>query len=81
MLSRRLATATLAFGLALTCANTAHSQQDHATPQEIMQKVRQAAQDIAKAGEPGLAPFASKNTTSVWKDSYIFVVSCEGGRR
>jgi hypothetical protein len=65
MLSRRLATATLASGLALTCAGTAHSQQDHATPQEIMQKVRQAAQDIAKAGEPGLAPFASKNTTSV----------------
>ena len=46
-----------------------------------MQKVRQAAQDIAKAGKPGLTPFTSKNTTSVWKDSYIFVVSCEGGRR
>jgi cytochrome c len=79
MSSRRIATATLAFGLALTCAGAAHSQQDHATPQETMQKVRQAAQDIAKAGEPGLAPFAGKNTTSVWKDSYIFVVSCERG--
>ncbi len=44
-----------------------------------MQKVRQAAQDIAKAGEAGLATFSSTNTTSVWKDSYTFVVSCERG--
>ena len=77
MLSRRIATATLAFGLVLACAGTAHTQQDHATPQEVMQKVRQAAQDIAKAGEAGLATFSSTNTTSVWKDSYTFVVSCE----
>jgi hypothetical protein len=68
MLPRRIATATLAFGLFLACAGTARTQQEHATPQEVVQKVRQAAQDIAKAGEPGLAPFTSKNTTSVWKD-------------
>ncbi len=79
MLSRRIATATLAFGLVLACAGTARTQQDHATPQEVMQKVRQAAQDIAKAGEAGLATFSSTNTTSVWKDSYTFVVSCERG--
>ena len=79
MLSRRIATATLTFGLVLACAGTAHTQQDHATPQEVMQKVRQAAQDIAKAGEAGLATFSSTNTTSVWKDSYTFVVSCERG--
>lgn len=79
MPSRRTATATLALSLALTCVGVARAQQDHATPQEIMQKVQQGAQDIAKAGEPGLAPFTSKNATSVWKDSYTFVVSCEGG--
>ncbi len=65
MLSRRIATATLTFGLALACADTARTQQDHATPQEVMQKVRQAAQDIAKAGEAGLATFSSTNTISV----------------
>jgi cytochrome c len=26
-----------------------------------------------------LATFSSKNATSVWKDSYIFVLSCKGG--
>ena len=41
--------------------------------------MQQAAQDLAKSGEAGLATFSSKNATSVWKDSYIFVVSCEGG--
>ncbi len=80
MSSHRTATAALAFGLVLACPFAARSQQDQATPQEIMQKVRQAAQDLAKSGEAGLATFSSKNATSVWKDSYITVASCEGGR-
>ena len=41
--------------------------------------MRQAAQDLAKSGEAGLATFSGKNATSVWKDSYTFVISCEGG--
>jgi cytochrome c len=79
MLSRRTAMVTLAFGLVLAYAGTARAQQDHATPQEVVQKVRQAAQDVAHAGEAGLATFSSKNATSVWQDSYTFVLSCEGG--
>jgi signal transduction histidine kinase len=79
MSSHRTATAALAFGLVLACPFAARSQQDQATPQEIMQKVRQAAQDLAKSGEAGLATFSSKNATSVWKDSYITVASCKGG--
>ena len=79
MLSRRTAMVTLAFGLVLAYAGTARAQQDHATPQEVVQKVRQAAQDVAHAGEAGLATFSSKNDTSVWQDSYIFVLSCKGG--
>ena len=55
------------------------AQQDHATPQEVVQRVRQAAQDIAKAGEGGLVTYNGKNATSVWKDSYVFVLSCAGG--
>ena len=78
MSSRRIATAALACVLA-AAAGTARAQQDHATPQDVMQKVRQAAQDIAASGEAGLATFSSKNATSVWKDSYTFVISCEGG--
>ena len=79
MSSHRTVTAALAFGLVLACANTARTQQDHATPQEVMLKVRQAAQDIAKTGEAGLATFSSTNAASVWKDSYTFVLSCERG--
>ena len=79
MSSRRIATATVASALALTYAGGALAQQDHATPQEVVQRVRQAAQDIAKHGEASLATYGSRNDTSVWKDSYVTVVSCEGG--
>ena len=55
------------------------AQQDHATPEEVIQKVRQAARDIAQHGEAGLATYRTKDATSVWKDSYVTAVSCEGG--
>jgi cytochrome c len=79
MSSRRTATAALALGLVLASIGIAPAQQDHATPQEAVQKVRQAAQDLAKAGKAGLATFSRMNATSVWKDSYTFVLSCQGG--
>src|SRR4051812_16152521 len=79
MSSRRTATAAPAVGLILACAGSAGAQQDHATPQEVVQRVQQAAQAIAKQGEAGLAIYSSKNDISVWKDSYVFVVNCEGG--
>ena len=79
MSSRRTATAALAVGFILACAGSAGAQQDRATPQEVVQRVQQAAQAIAKQGEAGLAIYSSKNDISVWKDSYVFVVSCEGG--
>jgi signal transduction histidine kinase len=79
MLSRRTARAGLVLGFVLACVGTAGAEQDRATPKEVMQRVQQAAQDLAKSGEAGLATFSSKNATSVWKDSYIFVLSCKGG--
>ena len=80
MSSRRTATAAMAVGFILACAGSAGAQQDHATPQEVVQRVQQAAQAIAKQGEAGLATYGSKNDTSVWKDSYVFVVDCESGK-
>ena len=79
MSSRRTATAALAVGFILACAGSAGAQQDHATPQEVVQRVQQAAQAIAKQGEAGLAIYSSKNDISVWKDSYVFVLSCAEG--
>ena len=79
MFTRRTATAALMLGVVAACADTGPAEQDRATPQEVVQKVRQAAQDLAEPGEAGLAMFSSENATSVWKDSYTFVLSCEEG--
>jgi cytochrome c len=69
----------VACGLFLASIGTAAAQQqDHATPEEVVQRVRQATQDLAGSGEAGLATYRGKNATSVWKDSYVFVVSCDG---
>ena len=59
MLSWRTATAALALGLVFGCVGTAGAEQDRATPQEVVQRVQQAAQDLAKSGEAGLATFSS----------------------
>jgi cytochrome c len=79
MFTRRTATAALMLGVVAACADTGPAEQDRATPQEVVQKVRHAAQDLAESGEAGLATFSSENATSVWKDSYTFVLSCEEG--
>jgi cytochrome c len=79
MVYPRTATALLALGFVLAGVGTPRANQDRATPQEVIQRVQQAAQDLAKAGKAGLVTFSSKNATSVWKNSYIFVLSCEGG--
>jgi hypothetical protein len=79
MLSRWTATAALAFGLVLAWVGSARAEQDRATPQEVIQRVQQAAHDLAKSGEAGLATFSGKNATSVWKDSYTFVQNCTSG--
>ena len=76
---RRIAMGALAVCFILAFAGSAGAQQDHATPQEVVQRVQQAARDIAKQGEAGLATYQSKNDISVWKDSYVFVVNCDGG--
>jgi hypothetical protein len=63
-LSRWTLTAALALGLGLAWVGTAGADQDRATPQEVVQRVQQAAQDLAKSGEAGLATFSSCRATS-----------------
>jgi hypothetical protein len=48
--------------------------QDHATPQEVVGKVRQAATTLSKGGD--LAQFNEKSGPWVWKDTYIFIQDC-----
>ena len=53
--------------------------QDKATPQELVQKVQEAAASLSKSGESGVAAFNNKPSPWVWKDTYIFVLDCGKG--
>jgi len=49
--------------------------QDHASAQEVIAKVREAASTLAKTGD--LAQFNAKQGPWVWKDTYIFIQDCD----
>jgi cytochrome c len=49
--------------------------QDHATAQEVVAKVREAASALSKTGD--LAQFNQKSGPWVWKDTYIFIQDCD----
>jgi cytochrome c len=49
--------------------------QDHATAQDVVAKVREAASALAKTGD--VAQFNQKQGPWVWKDTYIFVLNCD----
>jgi cytochrome c len=65
--------------LPLLVVSNRSTGQEKATPQEVVQKVQQAANALSQAGEPGLAQFNQKDGPWVWKDTYIFVLDCEKG--
>ncbi|PYV60787.1 MAG: calcium:proton antiporter, partial [Acidobacteria bacterium] len=49
-----------------------NAEQGKATAQEVVEKVRQAANTLSQSGEAGLAQFDKKESPWVWKDTYIF---------
>lgn len=51
--------------------------QEQATPQEVVQKINEAAAYLGEAGEAGLETFRRKDSPYVWKDSYVVVNNCE----
>jgi signal transduction histidine kinase len=53
--------------------------EDSAPPEEIVAKVKEAAEKLAAAGEAGLAEFNEKESPWVWKDTYVFVTNCDAG--
>ena len=50
--------------------------EESATPEEVMSKVKAAAEFLSKAGESGLAQFNDPKGAWVWKDTYVFVYNC-----
>jgi cytochrome c len=49
--------------------------QDHATPQDVVAKVKEAASTLSKTGD--VTQFDQKQGPWVWKDTYIFVLDCD----
>jgi cytochrome c len=49
--------------------------QDHATAQDVVSKVREAASTLSKTGD--LAQFDQRQGPWVWKDTYIFIYDCD----
>jgi hypothetical protein len=64
--------------VALTLLNVALPSvavgQDHATAEDVVAKVREAASTLSKTGD--LTPFTQKQGPWVWKDTYVFVNDC-----
>jgi len=50
--------------------------EETAMPEEIIAKVRAAAEFLSKAGEAGLAQFNDPKGQWAWKDTYVFVMNC-----
>ena len=50
-----------------------------ASPEEIVVKVKEAANSLSGSGKEGLAEFKKKEGPWVWKDTYVFVYNCEAG--
>jgi cytochrome c len=65
----------LAVVLLVVALSTLAVGQDKATAQEVVAKVREAANTLSKTGD--LAPFNQKQGPWVWKDTYIFVEDCD----
>ena len=82
MRSRLFAIASLAVAFAVGFAGApwAQQQQESATPEEVVDKAKQAAQHLAREGEAGLEEFRSTDSEYVWKDSYVVVQDCEEGK-
>jgi len=49
--------------------------QDHATAQDVVAKVKEAASTLSKTGD--VTQFDQKQGPWVWKDTYIFIYDCD----
>jgi len=65
----------LAVPLLIVALSSVAVGQDKATAQEVVAKVNEAANTLAKTGD--LAPFSQKQAPWTWKDTYIFVLDCD----
>lgn len=50
---------------------------ESATPEEVIEKIRQAAELLKARGEEGLEMLRSPKSEFVWKDAYLFIIDLE----
>ena len=50
-----------------------------ATPQDVIKKVKEAAEYLSKMGKAGLTSFKKRHGKWVWKDTYVFVLEEDKG--
>ncbi len=56
-------------------ADIVHAEES-AMPEEVVAKVKSAAEFLSRAGEEGLVQFNDPKGSWVWKDTYVFVMNC-----
>ena len=61
------------------CSIVSVSAEESATPQEVIQKVKEASEFLAKSGDEGLKEFNDSKGRWVWKDTYVWVLKCAEG--
>ncbi|MGL1862878.1 MAG: cache domain-containing protein [Pseudodesulfovibrio sp.] len=71
---KKIVVVILAVFLSLAIASSVFAES--ATPQEVMDKVKEAATYLSSKGEAGLPEFNDKAGPWAWKDSYVFVFDC-----
>ncbi|MCB1905915.1 MAG: cache domain-containing protein [Rhodocyclaceae bacterium] len=79
MLKTTMRFAGLAFLLGITPGWVLADDSNAATAEEVIAKVREAAQYLHDKGQAAYADF-NNNARWVWKDSYVFVFSCRDDR-
>ena len=67
--------ALVAVALVSVALCTAAIGQDHATPQDVVAKVKEAASTLSKTGD--VKQFDQRQGPWVWKDTYIFIYDCD----
>ncbi|MFD3191832.1 cache domain-containing protein [Sedimentitalea sp. HM32M-2] len=76
-MSRKLTQAILPVAAALTIGIAPMAQAaGGASPEEIVQKVREAAEMLAQDGGAGLDGLNNREGEFVWKDTYVFALNC-----
>jgi cytochrome c len=63
--------------LSLSFSANLFAADEAATADEVVEKVKAAAVELAGAGEAGIAAFQGKDSKWAWKDTYVFVYDCE----